>query len=588
MKTGGWRVWAALTICAAMMLGAMTWLTRHVARSERERAVAEARADLQERVRLALWRMDAAGTAIIVEENQRPANGSDASASSVDLAKMRFEISESGALSASEGESHLPELKRVLRANHPGENPFPAVGQWLREGKNAWEAKKEAPSDAPPATGKNSYREGAEQEFNSQKERAVRSKAVDNQLNVAQAQAPAAIAAKVAAKKMQPPPAAADKAAPSDALAPASAQEPETPRRILLEIGPMRPAWVGDELFLLRKVVWDGSAPAAGKSIQGVWLKADRLKRLLLAEVRDLLPDGRLIPAKNSPDGMVLASFPWRLETGEQAMPAPLPRPIVVSLAVGWIAALLAIFAVAVLVRGILRLSERRASFVSAVTHELRTPLTTFRLYSEMLETGAVKEEKRGDYLRVLSREADRLSHLVENVLAFSQIERGSARAVVRETTARELLEPMRERFAARLSSAGLDYEPDLSGEAAARPLKVDAAAVEHILFNLIDNAAKYAVPGDPPKVALGVENRPGGIAIVVRDFGPGIAAGERKRIFRAFHKSAREAAESRPGVGLGLALSRRLARAMGGELVFEAPAAGRGACFILRVPLGT
>jgi len=84
----------------------------------------------------------------------------------------------------------------------------------------------------------------------------------------------------------------------------------------------------------------------------------------------------------------------------------------------------------------------------------------------------------------------------------------------------------------------------------------------------------------------LGVESRPGGIAIVVRDFGPGIAPAERKRIFRAFHKSAREAAESRPGVGLGLALSRRLARGMGGELVFEAPAAGRGACFILRVPL--
>ena len=90
--TGGWWVWGMLTLCAALVLGAMTWLTRHVIGSERERAVAEARADLQERVRLALWRMDAAGAAIIVEENQRPAGGAEASPSSSNMAKMRLEI----------------------------------------------------------------------------------------------------------------------------------------------------------------------------------------------------------------------------------------------------------------------------------------------------------------------------------------------------------------------------------------------------------------------------------------------------------------------------------------------------------------
>ena len=134
------------------------------------------------------------------------------------------------------------------------------------------------------------------------------------------------------------------------------------------------------------------------------------------------------------------------------------------------------------LVRGVMRLSERRASFVSAVTHELRTPLTTFRLYSDMLESGAVKEEKRGDYLRVLSREADRLSHLVENVLAFSRIERGNARSNVRDAAAGSLLEESRERLEARLATAGLVLEMDSSC-----PLRVraDTAAVEHILFNL-------------------------------------------------------------------------------------------------------
>jgi signal transduction histidine kinase len=230
-----------------------------------------------------------------------------------------------------------------------------------------------------------------------------------------------------------------------------------------------------------------------------------------------------------------------------------------------------------------MKLSERRASFVSAVTHELRTPLTTFRLYSDMLESGAVKPEKRGDYLRVLSREADRLAHLVENVLSFSKIERGSARSVVRESSVSDLLEPMRERLEARLAIADLELEMNLDPEIAARLVRVDSAAVEHILFNLIDNAAKYATASDPPKVEIQIKLARRDLEIIVTDHGPSIPISERRRIFRAFHKSAREAAESRPGVGLGLALSRRLAKSLGGGL--ECVDSNKGACFVIRLP---
>jgi signal transduction histidine kinase len=214
------------------------------------------------------------------------------------------------------------------------------------------------------------------------------------------------------------------------------------------------------------------------------------------------------------------------------------------------------------------------------VTHELRTPLTTFRLYSDMLEQDAVKPEKRRGYLRVLSREADRLSHLVENVLAFSRIERGNARSNLRETRVAEMLETFRERFEARLATAGLTLAieplPDLR-------LRADLAAVEHILFNLIDNAAKYATGSVPPVVTIAAAAAGSTLAVSVTDHGPGIAAGERRRIFRPFHKSAREAAETKPGVGLGLALSRRLARAQGGELALAETSSGTR--FVLRLP---
>ncbi len=76
-------------------------------------------------------------------------------------------------------------------------------------------------------------------------------------------------------------------------------------------------------------------------------------------------------------------------------------------------------------------LSERRRIFVSAVTHELRTPLTTFRLYTDMLADGMVSgEEKRRSYLERLRGEAQRLSHLVENVLFYARLESGRAGAV--------------------------------------------------------------------------------------------------------------------------------------------------------------
>jgi signal transduction histidine kinase len=138
----------------------------------------------------------------------------------------------------------------------------------------------------------------------------------------------------------------------------------------------------------------------------------------------------------------------------------------------------------------------------------------------------------------------------------------------------------MVERFRGRLQEAGMDLAVDPDEDAWRTPVKADPAAVEHVLFNLIDNAAKYAGTG---LVRLDAESNGRGLKIRVSDQGPGISAKERGRIFRAFHKSAAAAAETRPGVGLGLALSRRLARSGGGNLEFVAQE--RGSSFVLTLP---
>ncbi|MEO5917643.1 MAG: HAMP domain-containing sensor histidine kinase [Luteolibacter sp.] len=567
----GVLIWATLALCGVMVLGAMTWLTRGVLASEKERAVAEARADLEERTRLALWRMDALGAVIVAGENRHtPADygaGSAAFPTPGDpVVKLHFELRQSGKLTSPETESGQPSklvaLRDLLRKSPiPGEE-WSQLTCAAEAGETAWNA---VPKQAlqqkfdnqmlRQTKGGSQVRGDASYQSNSSgTELAQRAKTVEetvissnigNQIDLTQS------------------PIRAD-------------------ANQILDLGVMRAVWVGDELLLLRQFTTTSSG-VVEKGIQGVWFDREILKQRLLAEIKDLLPASNLAVVGSGPgasrDPLTLVSFPLGLLRNESAPAAdfPLNGPLII----GWAAVLLALLTASLLVHGVMRLSERRASFVSAVTHELRTPLTTFRLYSDMLESGAVKEGKRGDYLRVLSREADRLSHLVENVLSFSKVERGSARSVVRETSVAGLLEPMRERLEARLATAGLTLEMDGTGESKVR---VDSAAVEHILFNLIDNAAKYAANGEPPKVEIRSVTSGRFLEITVSDHGPGIPESERGRIFRAFHKSAREAAESRPGVGLGLALSRRLAKSLGGGLTCVDSKSG--ACFVLRLPL--
>lgn len=570
-------VWTTLAACAFMVLGAMAWLTRDVLAAERERQAAEARADLEERTRLALWRMDAVGAAILLAENQRPtaefsAAGSEIESKESPLVKLHFEV-RSGTLTSPEAQASPEKLNSLRKLLSQNGDISSILDQAAQASEKTWQS---TAKDATALQSKVAESYGASPE----KKRASQSYQTDSNL-IEKAQR-----AKVVESQE-------DSAAIVN-QANASFLNSFTDAPPIQEITSMRGVWIADELFLLRHVSL-GTPANHSQIIQGVWLDSTKTGQRLLAPISDLLPAAMLEPlaatpirkdasswsieSQKSDDPLTLVSFPFRLE--RNAVPFTQPLAPSKPLIIGWAAVLIAILTATLLVHGVMRLSERRASFVSAVTHELRTPLTTFRLYSDMLESGAVKPEKRGDYLRVLSREADRLSHLVENVLSFSKVERGSARSVIRETTVSELLEPLRERLEARLATASLTLEMEADCNT---KLSVDSAAVEHILFNLIDNAAKYAATGTPPVVSISAKPDGKLLEILVRDHGPGIPSGERRRIFRAFHKSAREAAESRPGVGLGLALSRRLARSLGGSL--DCIDSAQGAAFALRLPL--
>jgi signal transduction histidine kinase len=536
-----------------------------VIHTERERAIAEIRAELQERVRLSLWRMDSLGASILLEENAIPAQLflNEPETTLPDLA--RFE-SPDGAAIRGTGETAaldmcsalLPGL--VTDAKRRDENK--------KEEKDKESAVNEEISKNYVAPPQSKVRGGEEmQKVANLVEKANRdrwfSDAISNQSQTSYGNSPAAADSPSRQSRAE-----------STIKLDDNASNP---------IGNFKPLWFKNSLFLVRRGM------TMTTFTQGTLVDDAKLKELLLAEATQNLPEAKLTAVEGERgDSLILASFPFRLIPGGiGAAPGStpqtsIPQTISISLLVGWLAVLIALLAAYFLIANVMQLSERRASFVSAVTHELRTPLTTFRLYSDMLSTGAVREEKKPMYLNVLSREADRLSHLVENVLAFSQIERGSARSTVTEVELNALLESFRERFSSRLDAAGLSLEL-----IPVEPIttKLDTSALEHILFNLIDNAAKYAAASEPALVSIEPSVRKGEIEIKVCDHGPGISKAECRRIFRAFHKSAKQAAETKPGVGLGLALSKRLAASMGGSLSCQSRSdGGTGAEFSLKL----
>ena len=351
-----------------------------------------------------------------------------------------------------------------------------------------------------------------------------------------------------------------------------------------VQMSMMTPLWLADDLVLARRVQVGDK-----QYVQGCLLSWGAIKQELLDGVRsDLLPNAELQPVSDTAptsDLRRLASLPVQLIPGsipEQVATAW--SPIKQSLFLAWSAMGLAAIAVAVLLAGVMSLSERRAAFVSAVTHELRTPLTTFRMYAEMLsEEMLPKEADRRHYLETLRVEADRLTHLVANVLAYARLERGRPGGRIETITLERLLEVGTQRLADRAAQANLQLSIEPADGALNRRVQADPAAVEQILFNLVDNACKYAANATDRRLHLTATTESDRVSIRLRDHGGGVSPAEQRRLFQPFRKSARDAAHSAPGVGLGLALSQRLARDMHGDLRYEPTI--DGACFVLSLP---
>lgn len=353
----------------------------------------------------------------------------------------------------------------------------------------------------------------------------------------------------------------------------------DLPRQAFLNQGGWVPFWSGPDLFLARQV-WVGDT----ERIQGCWMDAEGVREVLLSTIRGALPRAELSPTAGLPaaDRPHLGSLPFELRPGEEPAEAWRARRATrLGLAFGWACVLLGVVGGALALHRAVVQGERRAALAAAVTHELRTPLTTFRLYTELLARDMVPEaEARRELVQGLAVEADRLDHLVKNMLAYARLEARREGDLV-PMALEDLLEQVLPRLGARAGQAGLELHLSVDPLLAGAEVRVDALVVEQILLNLVDNACKY---GAGPLELEALPDR-GGVVLRLRDQGPGIPAAERRDLFDPFHKSRHAAARTLPGVGLGLALCRRLARSLGGDLDLDRSVKS-GAAFRLILPI--
>ncbi len=234
------------------------------------------------------------------------------------------------------------------------------------------------------------------------------------------------------------------------------------------------------------------------------------------------------------------------------------------------------------LVRRETEMARLKADFVANVSHDLKTPLSLIRMYGETLEMGRLPDEaKRQEYYHVITRESERLSRLIDNVLDFSRIEGGRRRYDIAPTPVEPLVRETLEAFGYVLAEQGFDVVVTVAPDLPEVPM--DADAVGQALANLVDNAVKYS--GDRKVIRVDAAVRDDQLALSVADEGIGIPLEEQRRIFEKFYRVGRSETQGRRGSGVGLALVRHIAEAHRGRVTVESQP-GAGSRFTLWLPL--
>lgn len=222
---------------------------------------------------------------------------------------------------------------------------------------------------------------------------------------------------------------------------------------------------------------------------------------------------------------------------------------------------------------------ELKSALLAAVSHDLRTPLASIKASATSLldDSVAWDAETRDAFLTAIDEETDRLTLMVSNLLDLSRIEGGALRPQKAWYDVDELIADVITRTAGRTAAhpVAVAVEPDLPS------LRFDYVEIAQVLLNLIENAAKYTPPGTA--ITIGARRVAWAIELFVQDDGPGIPRENQPRLFEKFYRVP--SAITANGTGIGLAISKGLVEAHGGQITLES-APGEGTIFRFTLPL--
>ncbi len=232
-------------------------------------------------------------------------------------------------------------------------------------------------------------------------------------------------------------------------------------------------------------------------------------------------------------------------------------------------------------IRRQLALAQQKTDFVSNVSHELKTPLTSIRMFAELMHDRPPPVEKQGQYLRIITVEAERLTRLINNVLDFAKLERRQKRFEKRPLEMHSVIARVWDCHEMHLRDAGFTTR----WQAAPPPYPVigDEDALAQVLVNLLSNAEKYSPERKEVELHTWVED--GWLHLSVLDRGMGVPSGEERKIFESFYRAHDSLSSGIQGSGLGLTLAQRLAEEHGGRIEYSQREGG-GSRFTLLLPL--
>jgi two-component system phosphate regulon sensor histidine kinase PhoR len=217
------------------------------------------------------------------------------------------------------------------------------------------------------------------------------------------------------------------------------------------------------------------------------------------------------------------------------------------------------------------QLEDARRAFMAAVSHEFKTPLTSILGFTETLLDGALQDDKNArSFVEKISRHADRLAHLVNDVLSLSRLEQGSWDLRIEQIDLAQFSKALLDEFQA--AAGEKDTELILEAQRTLS-LATDPELMRQLIGNLVSNAIRYNRPNG--KVWLRLAAVDGGTQITVEDTGIGIPPEHQKRVFDRFYRIDAHRSRQTGGTGLGLSIVKQLCEVIGATITLHSDSNG-------------